>query len=107
MENYFYQSLGIFYSYDKNKSCPNLNKFAIWIDEINISLIRKSLNLFIDDTWYKPDDFKQILIILYKDIIINENILVCYIIVINKKFFIYKKALEAFKNKIFFRLNNI
>ena len=32
---------------------------------------KKIQHLFIYGTWYKPNDFEQIIIILYKDIIIN------------------------------------
>ena len=96
----FLRDFRFFYNYEENKSEPVLNKYAIWMDTINISHIRKSKHLFIDGTWYRPSGFCQIIIILYKDIIINEKIPGCYIITNNKKYNIYKAALESFKNII-------
>ena len=45
-----------------------------------------------------PNGFNQILIILYKDKIINEKISECFIITNNKKYDIYFEALNSFKN---------
>ena len=70
------------------------------MDSINISHIRRAKRIFIDGTWYRPSGFCQIIIILYKDIIINEKIPGCYNITNNKKYNIYKAALESFKNII-------
>ena len=79
-----------FYNYEDDKSKPVLNKYAIWINDISISHIRKAKHLFIDGTWYRPDGFVQILIILYKDIITNEKLPGCFIIMNNKKYTLYK-----------------
>ena len=70
----FLLEFSYFYNYDEKISTPILNKFAIWFDEINISHISKSQHLSIDSTWYKHYGFEQIIIILDKDIIINEKI---------------------------------
>ena len=43
------------------------------MDDLNLSHIRVAKHLFIDGTWYKPGNFSQILIIEYKDIILNEK----------------------------------
>ena len=89
-----------FYIYDKRKKLPKLNEYAIWCDDLNISHLRQSKNLFIDGTWYKPNGFQQILIIQYKDIIIKEKIVGAYLIMNNKKFSLYYEVLNAFKNII-------
>ena len=60
--------------------------------------MRKSNHLFIGGAWYKPSGFVQILIILYKDTIINKKIPGCFIITVNKKYKIYKAVLESFKS---------
>lgn len=84
----------------KKKNEPVLNQYAIWIDELNISHIRNTEHLFIDGTWYRPNGYAQILIILYKDKIINEKIPGCYIITNNKTFDIYLEVLNSFNNII-------
>ena len=89
-----------FYNYEDDKSKPVLNKYAIWINDLSISHLRKAKHLFIDGTWYRPDGFVQILIILYKDIITNEKLPGCFIIMNNKKYTLYKKVLESFVNII-------
>ena len=71
----YLREIKLFYSYNDKKKTPILNKYAIWIDDLNISHIRQSKHLFIDGTWYKPNGYEQIfIIILYKDIIIEEKI---------------------------------
>ena len=95
-----------YYIYEKDYSKPLLNKYAIWINDISISHIRKTKHLFIAGTWYRPDGFAQILIILYKDIITNNKLPGCFIIMNNKEYSLYKKVLESFiniikQNKIF------
>jgi len=71
------------------------------MDRRNQYISYKKISTFIH-RWYlvKHIGFEQIIIILYKDIIINEKISSCYIITNNKKFYLYKKALEAFKKII-------
>ena len=94
----FLRDFRYFYNYENNNTDIILYKYAIWIDSISISHMRKSNHFFIDGTWYKPSGFVQILIILYKDTIINEKIPGCFIITNNKKYKIYKSVLESFKN---------
>ena len=95
-EDILLREFNYFYNFEENKSKLNLNIYAIWINYISISHIRKRKHLFIEGTWYRPKGFEQILIILYKDIITNEKIPGCLIIMNNKKFCLYKKVLEAF-----------
>jgi len=65
-----------------------------------ISHVRKSKHIFIDCTWYQPQGLKQILVILFKDIIINKKIPCCFMILKNKRYEIYEKCLNSFKNII-------
>ena len=95
----FLREYKYFYSYIENKNEPILHQYAIWIDELNISHIRNSEHLFINCTWYSPNGYAQILIILHKDKIINEKIPGCFIITNNKKYDKYLEVLNAF-NKI-------
>ena len=60
-----------FYCYNESNTNPILNKFAIWCDDLNVSHLRTTEHLFIDGTWYRPNGFQQIIIILYKDKQIN------------------------------------
>ncbi len=53
-----------------------------------------------DGTWYKPGNFSQILIIQYKDIIINEHITGGFIIANNKKSKHYIEILNSLKNML-------
>ena len=85
----------VFYTYDEKNSKVKLNKYVIWIDELNLSHIRQSKHIFIDGTWYWSNGYEQILIILYKDIIINEKIPGIFAIMNNKKYEIYKGILSC------------
>ena len=64
------------------------------VDELNLAHIKVSNQFFIDGTQYKPRDFRQIIIIEYKGIIINEKITGSFIITNNKKSKLY---IEVFK----------
>ena len=64
----------------------------------NISHVRKTI--FINCTWYQLQGFKQILVILLKDIIINKKIPCCFMILNNKRYEIFEKCQTSFKNII-------
>ena len=64
---------------------PILLEYIIWGNDENISRLRLSKNYFIDGTFHHPPEFKQLLIIMYRDIISSQNIPGIYI-VINGKF---------------------
>ena len=81
-----------FYSYNKNSADSILNIYAIWMSDLMISHVRKSKHIFIDCTWYQPQGFKQILVILFKDIIINKKIPCCFMILNNKRYEIYENV---------------
>ena len=63
----FLREFKYFFTYNEKKNEPILNQYATWIDELNISHIRNIEHLFIYGTWYSPNGFVQILIVLYKD----------------------------------------
>ena len=62
-----------------------LLEYIIWGNDENISRLRLSKNYFIDVTFHHPPEFKQLLIIMYRDIITSQNIPGIYIL-INGKF---------------------
>ena len=62
-----------FYHYKDNKSEAVLNKYAIWIDSLNISHIRKTKHIFIDGIWCRPSGFIQISIIFIKILYKRKN----------------------------------
>ena len=70
------------------------------MSDLMISHVRKTKHIFIDCTWYQPQGFKQILVILFKDIIINKKISCCFMILKNKRYEIYEKCLTSFNNII-------
>ena len=70
------------------------------MDELSISHMRASHHWFIDGTFYKPDNFVQLMIIEYKDVIIKEKIPGAFMITNNKKTCIYKELLTSIKNII-------
>ena len=50
-----------------------------------ISWSRASNQYFIDETFHRPKDFSELMIIISKDIIINEYLPGFYILLSNKK----------------------
>ena len=74
-ENIILKEYNYFYSYNKNNPELILNIYAIWMSDLMISHVRKTKHIFIDCTWYQTQGFKQILVILFKDIIINKKYL--------------------------------
>ena len=51
----------------------------IWANDENLERIRITKNFFIDCTFYTPPDFKQLMILMYKDILTSLNIPAIYI----------------------------
>ena len=58
----------------------------------------KSKNFFIDGTFHHPEDFKQLMLIMYKDIITGLKIPGLYILLNSKK--------ETFYNYAFKEINS-
>lgn len=55
---------------DPKKKLKSL-EYIIWGNDENIKRINKSKHFYIDATFHHPKDFKQLLILMYKDIITN------------------------------------
>ena len=55
-------------------------EYIIWANDENIKRIRKSKHYYLDGTFHHPKEFKQLLILMYKDIITDLKILGIYII---------------------------
>ena len=49
-------------------------EYIIWANNENIARMRICKNLFIDGTFHHPPYFKQILIIMYKDLVTSLKI---------------------------------
>ena len=67
-----------------SKKKPKLLEYIIWGNDENISRLRLSKNYFIDGTFHHPPEFKQLLIIMYRDIISSQNIPGIYILINGK-----------------------
>ena len=68
--------------FKQNESKKTISSFEyiIWANEENLQRIRKTNHLYIDGTFHHPKDFKQLLIIMYKDIIASLKIPGVYIL---------------------------
>ena len=67
------------YIQTEKKNQPINYEYIIWANEENLNRIIKSNNLFIDGTFHHPNEFQQLLIIMYKDIITEQKIPGIYI----------------------------
>ena len=74
-------------------------EYIIWANDENIQRIRKSNHLYIDGTFHHPKEFKQLLIIMYKDIITELKIPAFYILINGK--------LKSFYDTVFRSIINI
>lgn len=70
-------------------------EYIIWGNNENISRMRQSKNFFIDGTFHHPPEFKQLLLIMYKDIITGIKIPGLYILLNSKKEMLYKFAFKG------------
>ena len=84
---------------DNKKSILQLD-YIIWCNNENLKRIRKSHHLYIDATFHHPPDYKQLLIIMYKDIITNLKIPAFYILMNGKKEIFYNIVFESIINII-------
>ena len=84
---------------DNNKSSLQLD-YIIWCNNENLKRIRKSHHIYIDATFHHPPDYKQLLIIMYKDIITNLKIPAFYILMNGKKEIYYNIVFESIINII-------
>ena len=77
-----------------------LLEYIIWASDENIERIRISKNIFIDCTFHTPPDFKQLMILMYKDILTSLNIPAKYILLNGKYEIFYNHVLESIINLI-------
>ena len=69
----------LFYQHEHKKQKLIKNEYIIWSNSENIMRIGKSKILFIDSTFHQPPDFELLLILMYKDYIKYEKIVVMYL----------------------------
>ena len=79
----------IFYKYDKDKRKPQKYEYVIWGNNQNLIRICKSNIWFLDGTFHHPDNFQQVLILMYKDYLTGEKIPGLYILMNKINFFLY------------------
>jgi len=84
---------------DKNNKNNNY-EYIIWANDENIKRIRKSNHLYIDCTFHHPKEFKQLLIIMYKDIITDLKIPGMFILLNGKSQFLYDYIFNSVINII-------
>ena len=65
-----------------------------------ISRARVSNHYFVDATFHHPKDFSELMIIIFKDIIIHEYIPCFYILLSNKSEMLYDLAFKSVKRII-------
>ena len=88
------------YVHVPNKKKPVLLEYIIWANDENIGRIRISKNFFIDCTFHTPPEFKQLMILMYKDILTSLNIPAIYILINGKYEIFYNHVLESVINII-------
>ena len=85
----------IIYSSNKKKEIPS--EYFIWSSNQMISRARISKHLFIDGTFHHPIKFAQLLIILFKDLLISQYIPCFYILMSNKTEILYDLIFKSIK----------
>ena len=81
-----------------DKKEPVLLDYIIWGNNENISRIRLSKILFLDGTFHHPQEYKQLLILMYRDIITDQNIPGIYILINGKYEKFYDIVLSSLVN---------
>ena len=82
------------------KKKSNNYEYIIWINSENLKRIRKSKHIFIDGTFHHPPDFKQMIIIMYIDIITNYKIPAFFILLTGKQQLLYEEIFKSVRNLI-------
>ena len=85
----------IIYSSNKKKEIPS--EYFIWSSNPMISRARISKHLFIDGTFHHPIKYAQLLIILFKDLLISQYIPCFYILMSNKTEILYDLIFKSIK----------
>ena len=70
--------------FTSNKKNPFPSEYFIWTSNQIIARSSLTRHLFVDATFHNPKDFSQLLIIIFKDIVIAEY-LPCFYILMTKK----------------------
>lgn len=96
--NLFLRDHRIFYKESKNFNRPLELEYFIWANDMSISHMRKSENIFIDATFHIPYGFQQNLIFMYKDIITGEKLPCFYALMNNKSYILYDSIFKSVIN---------
>ena len=83
-----------------NKKEPVLLDYIIWANNENISRIRISHYLFLDGTFHHPKEYKQLLVLMFNDIITNINIPGLFILLNGKYEKFYEIVFQSMLNII-------
>ena len=87
-----------FFNYEKKYKKLIGYEFIIWGNSENILRMAKSLVWFFDGTYHHPDGFEQLLLVMYKDVIISEKIVGLFILMNKKSQIIYNECMKAINN---------
>ena len=82
--------------YISNKKNPLSCEFFIWSTDSIVARIRSSKHLFIDVTFHHPQEYSQLLIIIFKDIISKEYYPGFFILMTNKIEIFYDLIFKSF-----------
>ena len=74
--------------------------YIIWGNNENISRIRLAKTLYLDGTYHHPVEYKQLLILMYRDVLTNLNIPGIFILLNGKHERFYEIVLLSVKNII-------
>ena len=85
----------VIYTGNKKKEVPS--EYFIWSSNQMIARARISNHLFIDGTFHHPINYAQLLIILFKDVIISEYIPCFYVLMTNKTEVMYDLIFKSIK----------
>ena len=84
--------------YLQNKKKELISEYFIWSHDQIISRTRIGNNFFIDGTFHTVPGFAQLLIFLFKDLIINEYIPCFYVLMSNRYEHLYNIVLKSIKD---------
>ena len=83
----------VIYSSSKKNEIPS--EYFIWSSNQMISRARIANHLFIDGTFHHPIKFSQLLIILFKDVLLSQYIPCFYILMSNKSEILYDMIFKS------------
>ena len=73
-DNLLLRDYRVYYKYDNDKKKPQKYEYVIWGNNENLIRIFKSNIWFLDGTFHHPDNFKRVLILMFKDFLTGEKI---------------------------------